>query len=93
MNKLLSAALAIGMLLAVSGAQAAEVLGDEKLDTVTAGVTTITLTASSTFAAAQGIGGTANAIGISPFTATASVVSGSALAFHCGATPCTVVLP
>lgn len=38
MNKLLSAASAIGMLLAVSAAQAADVITDERMDNITAGV-------------------------------------------------------
>lgn len=37
MNKLLSVASAIGILTAVSAAQAAEVITDEQMDTVTAG--------------------------------------------------------
>jgi hypothetical protein len=46
MNKLLSAASAIGLLLAVNAAQAAEVITDEQMDTVTAGVATATVLAS-----------------------------------------------
>jgi hypothetical protein len=46
MSKLLSAASAIGLLLAVNAAQAAEVITDEQMDTVTAGVASAAVVAS-----------------------------------------------
>lgn len=96
MNKLLSGVSAIGMLLAVNFAQAAEVLTDENLDIVTAGAVVAAMPASSTWAGAASVrvsptnaGASASVLGVSPYTATATGTS--AAAGHCNGN-CTITV-
>ena len=89
MNKLLSAALAIGMLLAVSGAQAAEVLSDENLDAVTAGAT-LNLGNGSIVTAATGTTAASFWNNANPFSTAANGGTLVAVTHGC---PCSLTLP